>query len=162
MSCKKHLLIIALFILSAILGAAAGALNFLGILQIFSGAIPYIGGIAALVLLSMFGFAKLIAFNKSERVSRASERILCECAKCYLKPIMIAALAVIVASILFISIAAIPILSAFVMGFLATFLFFALFLLAALSCCLVEASCRCKCPCDPARASRTAHSADRG
>ena len=157
MSRKNRFLIVALFILSLILGGGAGVLSYLGILRIVSWTIPYIGALATAVLLSMFALGRLIAFNKSERVSRTSERILCGCTAYYIRPIVISALAVIVASILFTGVAGISLLSAFVIGFLAVFVFFTLFLLAAVVFCLVDASCCRRCRSDPERTIHPAH-----
>lgn len=139
---------VALFILSLLLGIAVGVLNFLGILNLFSGAIPIIGAFAMILVALLFGLSALMVFNMGDRYVRRSEKAFCACASCIIKPALVSAVTVIVASILFISIAGIPILAAFVMGFLATFLFFALFLVAQIIFCLVDEACsRKKCDC---------------
>ena len=152
MNCKSNLAIVALFIVSLLLGIATGVLNFLGILQLFSGAIPVIGGIATLLVLGLLYLASLIVFNMGDRYAHKNEKIFCSCVASLIKPALISAVLVIVASIVFISVVGIPVLSAFVMGFLGTFLFFALFLVAQIIACLVdEACCRKPCDCDSYR-----------
>lgn len=141
MECRSSLHVVALFILSIILGIGVGILNFLGILQLFSGAIPYIGAIALFVILGILILIGLIVCNRNSCEHRSNEQLLCECAAGFIRPIVISALVVIVASILFIGIVGIPIVSGFVLGFLATFLFFALFLLAEIIFCLIDGAC---------------------
>lgn len=141
MECRCGLIVFALFILSLILGIGVGILNFFGILMLFSGAIPYIGAIALVVLISILIMVGLIVFKNNDRETRPQEQILCECAAGYIRPIIISTLVVIIASIAFLSISGIPIVSAFVMGFLATFIFFALFLLARVIFCLIDEAC---------------------
>ena len=87
-----------------------------------------------------------------DRYAHKNEKIFCSCVASLIKPALISSVLVIVASIVFISIVGIPILSASVMGFLGTFLFFAQFLVAQIIVCLVgEACCRKPCDCDSYR-----------
>lgn len=147
MNCKSNLSSIGLFILSLVLGIAAGFLNFFGIVTLFPGAVLFFGFIALALLIILFVLAALAALNSGDKYPRKTEKFLCKCAAGFLKPAVISSVLVIVASVLFVFIPPyLPILNAIVFGIIATFLFFALFLVAEIIACLIEEAC-CKKPC---------------
>ena len=145
MTGRNQGLIIVLFGLSLLLGILFGVLAFNGLLPTFSLAVPFLFAIALFALASAIAVSLAVALRRTDIDLEDDRRGFLRCARELLMALAISAVIFIILLIIFISVPVLVLLNAILIGFIATFLFFTLFLLAALTFCLIEEAFERRC-----------------